>query len=103
MSNDHLPETRAIPHIICAACRWKGMYFEGAMILSARHWDEQMRFMADSIGITNHIAWEQGFVDQFNRFYSREEAMQLVKSNGQPFNNERNGGSETELFSEGLY
>jgi hypothetical protein len=47
--------------------------------------------------------WEQGFIDQFGRFYNRKEAMKAVLENGQPFSLKRNGGSGEELFSEGLY
>ena len=47
--------------------------------------------------------WEQGFIDQHNVFYTREEAMKIVLSNDQPFNLKRNGGDITKLYSEGLY
>ena len=44
-----------------------------------------------------------GFIDQYSKFYTREEAMILVKANGQPFNKERNGKPVNELFSEGVW
>lgn len=43
---------------------------------------------------------DQGFVDQFGRFYHRVEALQLAKQNGQLF---RNPGAAYELYSEDLY
>lgn len=46
---------------------------------------------------------EQGFIDQYRQFYTREQAMELVKSNGQPFDFNRNGHQDEELFSEGVW
>ena len=46
---------------------------------------------------------EQGFVDQWGVFMSREEAMQVVKASGQPFSLNRNGGEDDELYSEGVW
>jgi hypothetical protein len=45
---------------------------------------------------------EQGFINQFGDFLTREEAMQIVKQNGQPFDIGSNRGDSV-LFSEGLY
>jgi len=45
--------------------------------------------------------FEEGFIDQFGDFLTREEAMQIVKENGQPFNKERNGCNK-DLYSEGI-
>jgi len=60
-----------------------------------------MRAQAEGAGmqLTN---CEQGFINQFGDFLTREEALTIVQENGQRFNAERNG-STTELFSEGLY
>ena len=88
--------------IVCAACR------HGKLILcGARHWDAVMRAQAKAI--QGHDGWagkwnraEQGFINQFGEFLTREEAMQVVKANGQYFNADRNGGDRG-LFSEGLY
>lgn len=82
--------------IVCAANRKKGLIFCGA-----RHCDKVMRAQAHAAR-TNLIASEQGFINQFGEFRTREEALQIVLENGQPFNAERNGSS-TDLFSEGLY
>ena len=91
------------PWMVCAACRWDGAVENTPMLLGPRHWDKAMHNQADQADIVNRLEWEQGFIDQWGRFYTREEAMKCVKASGQPFNNERNGGHETELFSEGLY
>lgn len=86
--------------IVCAA----NMYDNGLILCGARHWDDIMCTQADYIdkeykkGIP-----EQGFINQFGEFRTRIEAMEIVKQNGQPFNKERNGGSDKELYSEGMY
>jgi hypothetical protein len=99
----------AIPHIVCAANRFGDLIVPGP-----RHFDDTMYRLIErlvNIEETKGVAvlsaslgdWEQGFIDQFGRFWSREQAMQIVKDNKQPFDIERNGGSDSLLFSEGLY
>jgi len=84
--------------VVCAACR-----VNGTMVCGARHFD---KVMTDQIArLPLRLSWntaEQGFINQFGDFLTREEAMKIVKENGQPFNIERNGG-DVSLFSEGLY
>lgn len=82
--------------VVCAANRKDGVTFCGA-----RHCDSVMRKQAEAAGIKLTAA-EQGFINQFGEFLTREEAMQVVKESGQPFNIERNNG-DSYLFSEGLY
>jgi hypothetical protein len=82
--------------IVCAANRKGGVIFAGA-----RHCDKVMHRQAKAAG-TNLTVSEQGFINQFGEFRTREEALKIVLENGQPFNKKRNG-STTELFSEGLY
>lgn len=87
--------------VVCAACK------TGDVILcGARHWDAVMRHqlaVMQSFGssMKAHL-FEQGFINQFGEFLTRKEALQVVKESGQPFDVKRNG-SDTELFSEGLY
>lgn len=86
-------------HIVCAANR-QGRF----IVLGARHFD---KLMNDQIGrIPSYLIrsdkWEQGFIDQFGDFLTREEAMLIVVINGQPFNEKRNG-CKSPLYSEGLY
>lgn len=83
--------------VVCAANR-----IDGIIICGARHWDKIMCRVADRLGIKGGRE-EQGFINQFGEFLTREEAMEVVKASGQPFNIERNGGSDKELYSEGLY
>jgi len=82
--------------VVCAAIRVNDI-----LLCGARHCDKVMRKQAEAIGISMKSA-EQGFIDQFGDFLTREDAMAVVKENGQPFNINRNGGN-TALFSEGLY
>lgn len=44
---------------------------------------------------------EQGFIDQFGNFLSRERALEIAKANNQIMR--RCGGDEHQLFSENLY
>jgi len=83
--------------VVCAANRKDGIIFCGA-----RHCDSVMRSQANMMQGMKLTNCEQGFIDQFGDFLTREEALKIVITNGQPFNAERNG-STTKLFSEGLY
>ena len=84
--------------VVCAANKMPN----GVILCGARHWDKVMRAQADAMGFKGGDE-EQGFIDQFGDFITREEALKIVKKNGQPFNPERNGGGNGLLFSEGLY
>lgn len=103
------------PRIVCAANRCK---LTQQMLIGARHWDHAMRCqyriielrenLLDSLGepiIKYNIATEtQGFIDQHNRFYTREEAWKIAEENNQIIcrvgGDTRNGGT---LYSENLY
>ena len=94
--------------VVCAAILVKlnEQYKEGYVTLcGARHWDEVMRLQAKVMSLVKKdlVGAEQGFIDQFGTFLTREEAMILVKKSGQPFDIDRNGGSMKTLYSEGLY
>ena len=88
--------------VVCAACKQ-----DDIIICGARHWDKIMnniyRAMKAADPDIHSSKFDQGFINQFGEFLTREEAMQVVKDNGQPFNKKRNGGSDIELYSEGLY
>ena len=95
------PPADAIPWIVCAANRLGDLIVPGP-----RHFDSTMhRIIERVVDPVNHDGsrWEQGFIDQWGRFWSREQAMQIVKDNKQPFDLERNGGNDRQLYSEGLY
>jgi hypothetical protein len=95
MTEEWQPPKDIKPWMVCAACE-----NQGAIITGARHWDKVMH--ANPL-IEIEGEWEQGFIDQWGRFYNRTDAMKAVMKNRQPFNLRRNGGSITELYSEGLY
>jgi len=88
--------------VVCAANR-----FNDVILCGARHFDSVMRNQIQHMDeefkpLRKNERWEQEFINQFGEFLTREEALQVVKESGQPFNADRNG-SDTELFSEGLY
>lgn len=85
-----------VPHIVCAACRIRG---GTAYVIGARHFDTVMQMQIKRLGW--HVrAWDQGFIDQWGRFYDRTEALQLVTSNGQMLTSEP---LTDKLYSENLY
>lgn len=113
------PTTR--PVIVCAA----NLTPDGRLLLGVRHWDNNMRsqfraiygYQAYSTGHWNRLVRflqgrpqpalgteiEQGFIDQFSRFYTREEAMLVAKQNGQVIVPEHQMLSLTALHTEDLW
>lgn len=91
----------APPRIVCAANRDQ----HGNMFVSARHFDEQMRKQIVRVnGTLTNSHMEQGFMDQFCKFHTREEAWKIAEAAGQIIRrcggDDRNGGT---LYSENLY
>lgn len=96
------------PYIVCAACRDAN----GFIITGARHFDSIMRQVIKACNL-KFTGWEQGFIDQFGKFYNRKDAWKIADFNGQirrptGFENflrprEANIGDEGTLFSENLY
>ncbi len=89
-------------YIVSAACK-----FGPVILCGARHFDSVMRTQIDAMGGSKalrklHGSEDQGFIDQFGTYLSREDALAIVLANGQRFNPERNGSTD-ELYSEGLY
>lgn len=95
--------------IVCAANQNK----DGAVVLSIRHFDETMHTAIDlRQQINPDENWdgcEQGFVDQFNNFISREDAWIIASKANQIY---RLVGGQTsddvgkpgiKLYSENLY
>jgi hypothetical protein len=86
-------------YIVCAACQTS----TGIIFCGARHWDMVMRSQAQAAGYKSHAPRaEEGFINQFGEFLTRRQAMDVVNVYGQKVDIVRNG-SETELYSEGLY
>lgn len=84
--------------VVCAAIR-KGE----TVICSPRHFDKLMQKMIEAF---TDEGWdctdpEQGFVDQFGVFMTREEALVVAKAAKQIIR--RCGGDEHRLYSENLY
>lgn len=86
------------PVVVCAAIR-----FGGTILAGARHWDSVMRTQSDLIGIAElrkKGKEEQGFINQFGEFLTREDAIKVAKESGQRLRSADIGGA---LFSEDLY
>ncbi len=86
------------PKIVCSACRL------GARVVCAPRHSDCLAFEVAARGGRSDFdfdEYEQGFVDQFMRFYTRAEAWKVAKKNGQIVR--RVGGDEGELYSENLY
>lgn len=94
--------------IVCAANRFEMKDGTPLIIPASRHYSMIMRSLAKMLadkGIikTMMVSGEnQGFIDQFDNYHTREEALIILKHSGQAFDPERNG-HDRELFSEGLY
>ena len=81
--------------VVCAANRHE---HTGLIICGARHWDKIMRAQNPYATPAN---FEQGFIDQFGDWMTREEAWQVAMDQGQI--RRRCGGDDGRLFSENLY
>lgn len=92
------PRTRVV---VCAANRYGDL-----IIPSARHHDKVMNDLIIALwdaGKLDKKDHEQGFIDQFGGFMTREEALIVVKQSGKTFDVTRNGGNGSDLYSEGIY
>ena len=90
--------------VVCAAIRAE----DGDIIVGIRHYSPDMRAQINSRFDGGKFLCrggdEQGFVDQFGTYMTRQEAWIVAQSNGQIIQkvdgNEANGGT---LYSENLY
>lgn len=88
--------------VVCAANRLPC----GIILLGIRHWDQFMHHQANVLQAQTRIdeqeiiRAEQGFVDQWGNFLTREEARVIAEKNGQIY---REVGPKDELYSENLY
>ncbi len=90
--------------VVCAANR--NQY--GDIVLGARHFDMTMHSHICILAIaTGHevedFIWEQGFIDQWGRFMTREEAMVWALKNGQVNRYDDRSPVHEKLYSENLY
>jgi hypothetical protein len=84
--------------VVCAAIRHP---VTGLVICGARHFDPIMHAVVDKLRQPDWAFADQGFIDQFGNFLTREEALAIAKENGQILR--ECGGDDKELFSENLY
>lgn len=92
--------------VVCAANRDEST---GLLICGPRHWDRVMRAQADAIfpkeefdRKTKKLRFEdQGFIDQYGNFLTREQAKIIALRMGQVILNRDKG--DKELYSEELY
>ena len=91
--------THIARRVVCAAIRYGGC--EGIMFLGPRHFDATMNALIMSWTHALSGPKEEGFIDQFGAFMSREEAHKVATEAGQIIR--RCGGDDTRLFSENLY
>ena len=99
------PADRTQRRVVCAAIRAK----DGDIIIGVRHYDrhmhDQINMRVDGAKFRNRLDEDQGFVDQFGVFLSREEAYALADRNGQLIypNKCASGLDGHKLYDEGLY
>lgn len=89
------------PRIVCAANKLKN----GKLVLGARHGDALMRSVVPGAAFFTLTA-EQGFVDQFGKFYSRKDAWNIAVKEHQIIRfcgNQSDFSKNQELYSENLY
>lgn len=88
--------------VVCAAVKLRTAN-EIYLFCAPRHYDETMALqMGNSLNCGEDLQEEeQGFIDQFGVFMTREEAWEVAKEAGQI--KYRCGGDEGQLFSENLY
>lgn len=94
MTND-----RTSRRVVCAAVKFS----DGLIVTGPRHFDNTMHAVISRVGFSTskHCAdAEQGFVDQWGRFMTREEAFIVAWSRGQFLAKSETPGV---LFSEDLY
>lgn len=85
--------------VVCAANRHK---MSGIIVCGARHFDSIMRQSIEAMRMEcRNGDFEQGFIDQFGQFLTREEAHVIATERQQFFR--RFDGDERTLYSENLY
>jgi hypothetical protein len=87
------------PHdrwVVCAA----NLCEDGVILCGARHWDHVMRAQADAMGWDDRRKAEQGFIDQWGNWMSREDAKIVAIASGQI---EEAKFNDNIIFSEDLY
>lgn len=95
--------------VVCAANRSR---VSGKVIAGARHWDSIMRQQVEWLDPEKHNGrrmpdeWagaEQGFIDQYGQWMTREEAWKVAESANQIKHPNPDGLDIGTLYSENLY
>jgi hypothetical protein len=89
--------------IVCAANRYVAKHMDyTCMFLGPRHWDDTMRAQYKQAECEiPHFMFEQGFIDNFGKWHTREEALVIARRMDQVV---RELDYDTKkLFSEMLY
>lgn len=91
-------------YVVIATNRHGGI-FTNDILRAMRDIDEQQVLLnhTDPSTIKFQYRDAQGFIDQFGNYYTRTQAMALIRFNGQPYIHDRNGHATEELTSEGIY
>lgn len=102
----YAPTDRRHPRIICAALRAR----DGTLLLGLRHYSRdmtrQMEQRDDGGKFVSRTGEDQGFADQFGRYYTRREAWVIAQRTNQilhPDNAGRDLNGAPLLHSECLY
>lgn len=83
--------------IVCACNRDSN----GKLYLGVRHYCPAMRAAMDELMTTEQLQAEQGFIDNYGNFLTREEAFVIAEKRGQIIN--ERPFVRGKLFSEDLY
>jgi hypothetical protein len=89
--------TKPTSRVVCAANKNKE---SGRIICGARHWDAIMR--SQKLESEDFGNWDQGFINQFGEFLTREEAWKIAEEQNQ-IRSLCYDGQKDYLFSENLY
>lgn len=93
--------------IVCAANRFELKEGGTLIIPGARHYSKDMAAVLDQVRdklVKDHVHGEdQGFIDQWGNYFTREEAVVIAEHSGQLNRWRKKGGPANELFSEDLY
>jgi len=109
MTEDERKEVqKKLRRVVCAANRLP----DGTLLIGARHWDSHMHNQVESYKKLHGaeeksiVGTEQGFIDQFGNFLTREEAWKIAREKQQIIHycsSETDEDDNGMLFSENLY